>query len=175
MHHSVMNRFGRSLPTAPAFQRPISLPSRRPSLGAGFPEMVEQLRTKGPVLSVQVGIPKALADQMVAQGQTPPPPEEILALVDTGASITAINTATAERLGLQATGAINVGGATGVSQMPLYAAMLRISEPFIEWDPMTISGSNLGHAPFEMLIGRNVLCNMTLAYDGKQGRFSLIL
>lgn len=174
MNQNVLRHFGRAMPIAPAFQRLGAAP-RRPALGQAFAEVVEQLRSRGPIMSVQVGIPKALADQMQAQGMTPPPPEEILALVDTGASITAINVPTAERLGLQPTGSIQVGGATGVSQMPLYAAMFRIPEPFIEWDPMTISGANLSSTPFEILIGRNVLCSMTLAYDGKQGRFSLIL
>jgi hypothetical protein len=144
-------------------------------LGQNFSAIVEELRKRGPILPVQIGIPAVLAAQMQAQGQTPPPPEEIQALVDTGASITAINVATAQRLGLQATGSIQIGGATGVSDMPLYAAMFRIPDPFIEWDPMTLAGAQLSGTPFEILVGRNVLCNMTMAYDGKQGRFSLIL
>jgi predicted aspartyl protease len=112
---------------------------------------------------------------MLAQGQTPPPPEEISALVDTGASITAINMATAQRLGLQPTGSIEIGGATGSSSMPLYPAMFRIPDPFVEWDPITLAGAQLSNTPFEILIGRNILCSMTLSYDGKAGRFSLIL
>jgi len=40
---------------------------------------------------------------------------------------------------------------------------------------MPISGSNLSGTPFDILLGRNVLCSMTLSYDGKAGRFSLIL
>lgn len=178
MDQNVLRHFGQAMPLAPAFRNPRRLlgAPRRPSLGQGsFSEIVEEFRRRGPILPVQVGIPTALAAQMQAQGQTPPPPEEIPALVDTGASITAINVPTAERLGLQPTGSIEIGGATGGRTMPLYAALFRIPDPFVEWDPMTLSGADLSKTPFEILIGRNILCNMTLSYDGKQGRFSLIL
>jgi hypothetical protein len=177
MNPNALRHFGRTLPVAPSFQqirRELGA-ARRPSLGEGFAEVAEQLRKRGPILPVQIGIPSALAAQMQAQGQTPPPPEEIPALIDTGASITAINVATAQRLGLQATGSIQIGGANGVADQPLFAAMVRIPDPFVEWDPMTLAGSNLTGVPFEILIGRNVLCNMTFSYDGKSGRFSLIL
>jgi len=40
---------------------------------------------------------------------------------------------------------------------------------------MTLAGAQLPGAPFQILIGRNVLCSMTLSYDGKSGRFSLVL
>jgi hypothetical protein len=179
MNQNALRHFGRSLPIAPAFQMPNRMsgaPPRRPMLGQqGFSDVVEELRKRGMIIPVQVGIPKVLADQMKAQGQTPPPPEEISALIDTGASITAINVTTAQRLGLQPTGSIDIGGANGVASQPLFAAMVRISDPFVEWDPMTLAGSTLTGVPFEMLIGRNVLCNMTLSYSGKEGRFSLIL
>lgn len=178
MNQNALRHFGRSLPIAPAFQRPhramIGEP-RRPMLGQNFSDVVEELRKRGAIIPVQIGIPKVLADQMKAQGQTPPPPEEISALIDTGASITAINVATAQRLGLQPTGSIDIGGANGVASQPLFAAMVRIPDPFVEWDPMTLAGSTLTGVPFEILIGRNVLCNMTFAYSGKEGRFSLIL
>lgn len=180
MNQNALRHFGRSLPLAPAFQRPtrlIGAPPRRPMLGqtSDFLAVAEELRKRGAIIPVQIGIPSSLAAQMQAQGQTPPPPEEIPALIDTGASITAINVATAQRLGLQPSGSVDIGGANGVSSQPLFAALVRIPDPFVEWDPMTLSGSNLVGVPFEMLIGRNVLCNMTLSYDGKNGRFSLIL
>jgi predicted aspartyl protease len=178
MDPKVLSHFGKAIPVAPSFQRAtkfVGAPPRRPMLGQAFAQAVEEFRKRGPILPVQIGIPSSLAQQMQAQGQTPPPPEEIQALVDTGASITAINVSVAQRLGLPTTGSIQIGGATGVADQPLYAAMFRIPDPFIEWDPMTIAGANLSGTPFDILVGRNVLCNMTLSYDGKNGRFSLIL
>lgn len=178
MNPNVLQHFGKPLPLAPAFQRSaqfVGAPRRGPMMGQNFSQVVEEFRKRGAILPVQVGIPSSLAAQMTAQGQTPPPPEEIPAMVDTGASITAIDVGTAQRLGLQPTGSIDIAGATGAGQQPLYAALLRIPDPFIEWDPMTLAGAQLPGAPFQILIGRNVLCSMTLSYDGKSGRFSLIL
>lgn len=177
MNPNVLRHFGRTLPIAPAFQRPARFMGARrgPNLGQAFSQASEEFRKRGAIMPVQIGIPTALAKQMEAQGQTPPPPEEISAMVDTGASITAINVAVAQRLGLPTTGSIQIGGATGVADQPLYAALFRIPDPFVEWDPMTIAGANLSGTPFDILIGRNILCNMTLSYDGKSGRFSLIL
>lgn len=177
MNPNALRHFGTALPLAPAFQRNTRFigARRRPMLGQDFSQVVEEMRKRGPILPVQIGIPSTLAAQMTAQGQIPPPPEEIQALVDTGASITAINVATAQRLGLPVTGSIQIGGATGVAEQPMYAALFRIPDPFVEWDPMTVAGANLSGTPFEILVGRNVLCSMTLSYDGKSGRFSLIL
>lgn len=98
-----------------------------------------------------------------------------MALVDTGASVTAIDVSLAQRLGLPVTGEIDIAHAGGISKQPVYSALFRIPDPFVEWDPMAVSGSTLSGAPFQILIGRNVLCSMTLSYDGKSGRFSMIL
>lgn len=136
--------------------------------------MVEALRTRGPIIPVQVGIGKAMAEKLRSQGQTPPAPEEIPAMVDTGASITAINVPTAQRLGLIQTSTIQIGGATGVSTMPLYGGMVRFTDPPVEFGAMQIGGANLGAPYFEMLIGRDILCSMHLAYDGRKGQFTLI-
>lgn len=177
MDANSLKHFGRPIPMAPSFRHGSKLigASRGPRMGQDFSQVVEELRKRGPLMPVQIGIPSSLAAQMTAQGQTPPPPEEIMALVDTGASITAINVPVAQRLGLPTTGSIQIGGATGVSDMPLYAALFRLPDPFVEWDPMTLAGANLSGTPFDILIGRNVLCSMTLSYDGKSGRFSMIL
>lgn len=134
---------------------------------------IEELRSRGPIIPVQVGIPASLKAQLEAQGQSAPVPEEIPALIDTGASITAISIPTAERLQLPVTGSVQIGGATGVAQQPVYGAFLRVTDPFVEYDPIRLAGANLSGVPFQMLIGRDVLCKMLLAYDGKRGRFSL--
>lgn len=158
---------------------PIVAPSMflgRSRLGASTTsDLIEEFRRRGPVLPVQVGIPTAMAKQLEAEGKTVPPPEEIPALVDTGASITAINIETAQRLGLQVTGSMQIGGATGSANQPVYAAKVKIPDPFIEFDPIQIPGAQLSGTPFQMLIGRNILCSLMLSYDGRRGRFSLIL
>lgn len=180
-----MQRKGIFLGHAPLLEAPVAgnrvtlgrAPVRR-RLGQndfGSQNLMELLRQYGAILPVQIGIPKAMADKMRAQGETPPAPEEISGLIDTGASITAINVATAQRLGLITTGSIQIAGATGVSNQPVFAAMVRFTDPDIEYGAMRLGGANLNAPNFEILIGRDVLCHMHLAYDGRKGQFTLVV
>lgn len=134
-----------------------------PALG----QYAEALRERGAILPIQVGLPSSMA-----KGK---PPEEIQAMIDTGASITAINVSAAQRIGLPVTGSARIGGVTGASDMPVYGALLRFPDPKIDFDPIPIAGATMGGAPFEMLIGRNILCRMLLSYDGKKGQFTLTI
>lgn len=145
---------------------------RKPFLGQAS-NLVESLRTRGPILPIQVGIPQSAEASIRQNGDTPGTIEEVQALVDTGASITAINTATAARLGLIATGSVQVGGVTGVAQRPVYGARIVMPEPGFTFDPVQIVGADLGAPDFEVLIGRNLLCSMMMTYDGPRGQFAL--
>ncbi len=145
---------------------------RRIQLGA-LSNLTESLRGRGPILPVQIGVPQAAEASIRAAGGVPGTIEEVQALVDTGASITAINMATAARLGLIATGSVQIGGVTGVSNQPLYGARIVMPEPGFTFDPVQIVGAPLNAPDFELLIGRNLLCSMMMTYDGPRGQFAL--
>lgn len=133
----------------------------------------EILRAKGMLIKVRVGSATAVAGQQQSSGTTPQAPEEIIAMIDTGASISAIDVAVAGRLGLAQTGSIQVGGVGGMSQQPVFAAALEIPDAGVTFDPLPLSGAQLGAPDFQMLVGRNLLCQMILTYDGSQGQFAL--
>jgi hypothetical protein len=99
--------------------------------------------------------------------------EEVAAMIDTGASITAINLQTAARLGLIATGSVQVAGVTGESTMPIFGARIVMPQPGFTFDPIEIAGASLNAPDFEVLIGRNMMCHLTLTYDGHRGQVSL--
>lgn len=141
--------------------------SRKPTLGQ-INEFAAALQRRGPILPIQIGLPSA-ASAAGVKGTM----EEIQALVDTGASITAINQSAAERLGLIATGSIQVGGVTGTATMPVYGAKIVMPEPGYTFDPVQIAGANLNAPDFDVLIGRNLLCSMLMSYDGMRGQFAL--
>lgn len=154
-----------------------------PALASRFPRVAlgqaaqgsnaEILRAKGMLIKVRVGSASAVAGQQQSAGQTPQAPEELIAMIDTGASISAIDVAAAQRLGLPQTGSIQVGGVGGMSQQPVFAAALEIPDAGVTFDPLPLSGAQLGAPDFQMLVGRNLLCQMILTYDGANGQFSL--
>lgn len=144
-----------------------------PVVQLGQGQLTESLRARGPILPIQVGLPQAAAANMRQNGEVPGTVEEVQALVDTGASITAVNEALAARLGLIATGSVQVGGVTGVDTRPLYGVRIVMPEPGFTFDPIQIVGANLNAPDFEVLIGRNLLCSMMMTYDGPRGQFAL--
>ncbi len=146
---------------------------RRIQMGAAPSNLTESMRTRGPILPVQIGLPEAAEAAIRAGGGVPGAMEEIQALVDTGASITAIDQTVAARLGLIATGSVQIGGVTGVSTQPLYGARIVMPEPGFTFDPIQIVGAPLNAPDFQLLIGRNLLCSMMMTYDGVRGQFAL--
>ena len=167
-HQSAWIGFGRVLPSTPI--RLAGAP-RRSQLGQS--QLTESLRGRGPILPIQIGLPQAAEASIRQNGEVPGAMEEVQALVDTGASITAINMATAERLGLIPTGSVQVGGVTGVDTRPLYGVRVVMPEPGFTFDPIEVAGANLNVPDFEVLIGRNLLCSILMTYDGPRGQFSL--
>ncbi len=157
---------------APIGARRVSLAGAR-SRSLGFSNSAENLRTRGPILPIHVGLPSVMVGGIRGQGETPPPPEEIAALIDTGASITAINNGVAQRLGLIQTGSVTVGGVTGTSQQPIYTAFVGFPDMGMEFDPVQLAGTPSQFPGFDVLIGRNILCQMILSYNGSKGIFSL--
>jgi len=148
---------------------------RRAALGAPAAGSVpELLRSKGALIQVRIGNASVIAAKMREQGSQVPPPKAIMAMIDTGASISAIDSSVAASLGLSQTGSVQVGGVGGVSQQPVFAAAIEFTDPVISYDPLSLSGASLGAPDFQLLIGRNILCQMILTYDGPRGRFSLV-
>lgn len=142
-------------------------------LGQAFPEITELLRTSGPIMPIHVGLPDNVAQALRAQGDTPPAPEELNALVDTGASITAIRVDVAARLGLPPTGSVGLAGVGGTSQQTLFGSRIYFPDSGLTFDAVPLVGSPQQFPGFDVLIGRNLMCSMVLTYDGPRGRFSL--
>jgi hypothetical protein len=146
-------------------------PTQRPArvqLGQGGADLVMALQRRGPILPIRIGLPAASS-----KGGADAVMEEVQALVDTGASITAVNMATAQRLSLIATGSIQLGGVTGVATKPIFGVRLVMPQPGYTFDPIQIAGADLNVPDFEVLIGRNLLCSMLMTYDGTRGQFAL--
>lgn len=95
-----------------------------PQTGLSDPD---QLQRNGPALPVEISVPARLATFFSQQGKNVPQPVSGLALVDTGASITAVDVTTLTGLGLNPVGTVQVLTPQGQAMQGLYAC--RISFP----------------------------------------------
>lgn len=122
-----------------------------------------QLAQNGALLQVQISSPN---------GGTP---ITIQAMIDTGASISTINSQVAQNAGLQQTGSTQLGGVGGVQDSAIYAAALSI--PAYGINVATVQVASVPGqlpAPADMLVGRDILENLVMTYDGGQGQINLV-
>lgn len=95
------------------------------------------------------------------------------ALVDTGASMTSVSPRLAAGMALQPLGRTEIQGATGSTDVNTYYVDL-----FLSVGPQSLGVTNLevcefdpGRAPFQVLIGRDIICRGVLTMDFS-GRFT---
>lgn len=142
----------------------------RPGLVLGS---VQELRDHGALIKVRIAQPRDVADSLRAQGKAVADAVDAMAMIDTGASITAIDQGLATRIGLVQTGVAPVAGVTGVQDQPIYAAQVMLDQPSVALDPWKMIGSPLNIQNFDVLLGRDFLQELTLVYDGSSGNFQL--
>jgi hypothetical protein len=125
----------------------------------------------GPILPVQVEVPQALAAQLQSSGAAVPSAIGGFGLIDTGASLSAVDSGVIQRLGIQAVGVANVGTAGGHQQQALYPARDEFQlSPRGETVRSRVSGLNV---PLVALLGRDILRSFVLVYNGPGGGFTL--
>ncbi len=112
---------------------------------------------------------------LVARGVRPPSVVNGTALVDTGASITCVNEASARRAGLAV---VDQGLMTSAShsyhQVPIFAGEIEIPN-FGTIQINGAMGAQLDDQGLVALIGRDILQKVILVYSGVDGSFSLSL
>lgn len=133
-----------------------------------------QLRVNGPALQVEVRVPSALAAALQRRRLPVPPPQVGLALIDTGASITAVEGAVLQTLGLSPTGFAPIATPGGTVQQPVYACDMEFPGTPIPVVPFNfVIGSQVAGLGYAALIGRDVLTHFQLVYNGVEGLWTL--
>ena len=95
-----------------------------------------------------------------------------MALIDTGASVTCIDRQAAEQAGLPIVDSGPLFSATDEEIVPIFAARLDMLG-FPGWEAPRAYGTNLATQELIALIGRDVLMNSVLIYNGADGSFSI--
>ncbi len=154
-------------------QVPIAPDQSQQQQPASTGNPVDDLRQNGALVTVVIGVPAAYAQQLQASGQTPPPPQTVKAMIDTGASISTVSDAVAQAAGLQQVGSVPLGGVGGMSTRPIYSASFGVPDYNVKVDPIEIASVTIPVGGFDVLLGRDVLRAMELDYKGAQGVFAL--
>ena len=132
------------------------------------------------MLNAFVGVSQSRADALRAANLPVPPPTHVIALVDTGASGTCVDPLVLKGLGLTPTGSIPVltpsTGATPHTADQYDVSILIPSSQIqipLSIPALPVMCSELAAQGIQALIGRDILRNCMLFYNGEIGLFSL--
>ena len=134
----------------------------------------EHLASVGPRLPVQVGITSKLATSYAEQGHEIPAPIDGYALFDTGASVTCVDESVLVQLDILPVGIMNVSTPSDPSKaVNTYTCALYFpGRPLQDIDPSFVAGVQLQNQGYIALIGRDILRNILMIYDGPGARIT---
>jgi hypothetical protein len=130
------------------------------------------LTETGPLVQVEVSLPAALKKYLSEKGHPIPSPQSGFALVDTGASATAVDQTIFDALGIQQIDTIPTSTPHGAGTSPVYPASLTFPGLNLTDMPMErVIGCNLKWTNIEgkeviMLLGRDLLKYFLMVYNG---------
>ncbi len=126
----------------------------------------------GPLIEVTFGLVPAAIKVLQDAGEPIPSPVKATAMIDTGASGTAVKAGLLAPLGLHPVGVVPVNTPTG-SGVPCatYAVQLVLPNGFV--DVTVIEAGPLGGQNIQALIGRDVLQHGIFIYQGPSQQFTL--
>ena len=155
----------------PLFEHTFEVEISRKANGAVFhPTSREALQHIGPVLHVAIGLTMEQKAQWRKEGKPVPDPVLGIALLDTGALSTAVDESVCKKLGLVCTGRSPMQHAGGVSDRARYAVATHFPGtelPSLQ-NAQAISADLNGR--YLLLVGRDLMRNMKIVYNGLAGR-----
>ena len=132
------------------------------------------LAERGPSIEIEIHIPDMLRDLLIRNNLEVPAPFKSTALIDTGASLTAVEQNIFRDFGLGPHAPVWVGTPNGGEWRLIYVCKLTFpNSPILEIPLMPVVGCDMtgfGHAA---LIGRDILKSYLLVYNGVEGLWTL--
>jgi hypothetical protein len=139
-----------------------------------------QLAIVGAVIQVQVEPPASVRQALAAQGSPIPPVQTIPALIDTGAAVTGVDANVLMQLGLLPSRTVSVQSASGSNPHGVFRVdfHIPIGPQRLSFTDRDVIGYHLAApsqpvAPYQALIGRDILSMMMLVWYGPTGQWTL--
>lgn len=127
----------------------------------------------GPLLQVAISVTPEHAKRLSHDGAKPPDPITGYALIDTGASITAVDEGVCQQLGLSSTGVVKMSHAGGEEERMCYPIQVIFpGSPFPAMTNPRVVSCTLGNGHL-LLFGRDLLSRIRMVYNGPAGRVEL--
>lgn len=138
-----------------------------------FTSQVPDIRKVGPVCQVRIGVSEPATELLTQQGKPTPAPVEIMALIDTGASGTALKPEAIGQLRLTPRGVVQIATPSSAAHpCNVYDVSLTFPNgvviPLMPVMEVPLEGQRI-----QGLIGRDVLAHGILIYSGYTNTFSL--
>ena len=160
----------------PVFERQYNYQNKRPEAKPVHIPPAQVLQKIGPVLEVLIAPTPQMIQNVMESGETPPSAVSGLAIIDTGATVTAVDESICRNLGLKPTGAAKTSHAGGSEMRACYPIQITFPGtplPSIT-NPRTMSVNlQFGQTPFALLLGRDVLMKLRFVYNGPAGRIEI--
>jgi hypothetical protein len=138
-----------------------------------MPRLQSKIGFDGAIITVRIELGAVEEANLRAAGQPVPPPFPTTALIDTGASHTAVHPMILNHLGVSQTGAamVSVPGHTHAS-LPLYRVRITLGAHRAVFAVQAAKIVPATHT-VAVLIGRDILGQAALLFDGENEAFSL--
>lgn len=146
-----------------------------------MPYFTLQISPQGPLVDAAVMVSAARHQALQDVGETPPTPQRIRALIDTGASISGVDPSVLNALGITQTGEAEIhtpstaGSPVTTATYDVRIAILagRPGDMHFISDTLQVASTDLVAQGFQALIGTDVLQRCILHYNGADGLFTL--
>lgn len=140
-----------------------------------------QIQGLGPLVKASIGVSAGREAALKAAGQPVPSFVHVTALIDTGASCTCVDPTMLAPLGLSSTGPARVTtpstGTTAVHYQQFDVCLLiagfSLAQPIFRRDTIAVVELDLKGLGVDVLIGRDILSECVLHYNGVTGAYTL--
>lgn len=147
-----------------------------------MPHFTLPISPQGPLLTAWIGVSQARAKALTDANQPVPQPVTVRGLLDTGASITCVDPSVLESLRLTPTGVVSLNTPSTGNQphnadqydVSLWVPGASQSHPPLSFGTLAVAAAEmLATQGFHALIGRDVLSQCLLFYNGDMGFFTV--